>query len=107
MCLVKYKWGLTKSRSSELTAADIAEREGNYDVVALLTLPRDSLGACTALRKAVQENNVERVKELRSSAPLEVRNDKKLCMFASYLVMSMHNPDPLTGGAALGPPCLL
>jgi len=58
---------------ADLTAADIAEREGNYDVVALLVLPRESLATCTAIRQAVQDNDVQRVRELRSSAPLDIR----------------------------------
>eukprot|EP00656_Telonema_subtile_P013505 TRINITY_DN1685_c0_g6_i1.p1 TRINITY_DN1685_c0_g6~~TRINITY_DN1685_c0_g6_i1.p1 ORF type:complete len:753 (-),score=174.95 TRINITY_DN1685_c0_g6_i1:246-2504(-) len=58
---------------AELTAADIAEREGSYNVVALLTLPRDELEVCTALRVAVNENDSERVGELASDASLEVR----------------------------------
>jgi len=58
---------------ADLTAADIAEREANYDVVALLVLPREALATCTALRKAIQENDVEKVQELRSSAPLDIR----------------------------------
>lgn len=58
---------------AELTAADIAEREGSYNVVALLTLPHDSLEVCTALRVAVNENDSQRVKELCSSASVEVR----------------------------------
>lgn len=58
---------------AELTAADIAEREGSYNVVALLTLPHDSLEVCTALRVAVNENDSARVKQLVSVAPVEVR----------------------------------
>jgi len=58
---------------AELTAADIAEREGSYNVVALLTLPHDSLEVCTALRVAVNDNDSERVKELSASASIEVR----------------------------------
>merc|ERR1711865_854495 len=58
---------------AELTAADIAEREGSYNVVALLTLPHDSLEVCTALRVAVGENDVARVKQLAQSASVDVR----------------------------------
>jgi len=58
---------------AELTAADIAEREGSYNVVALLTLPHDSLEVCTALRVAVGENDVAKVRHLAQSASVEVR----------------------------------